>query len=89
MLKKGVLRQVQADPLTVEVDEAFQVDDKVAADPTGRYKFYREAGHKRGIVVHTYEHPFLFLLQTNPGKPVRDINFSVPLKHSSKARPRG
>ena len=74
MLKKGILRQAQADPLTVEVDEAFQIGkaSSPAADQPRRATFYREAAVKRGIVVHNYEQPFLFLLRSNPGKPVRE-----------------
>ena len=35
---------------------------------------------KQGVVVNGYEHPFLFLIQKNPAKPLRDINFSLPMK---------
>ncbi len=81
MLKKGVLHQVQADPLTVEVDDAFQVKPAEAlADGERRATFYRDAAIKRGVAIHTYEHPFLFLLQSNPGKPVHEIGFSLPMK---------
>jgi hypothetical protein len=77
MLKKGVLRQVQADPLVVEVDEVFRAD---ARSGTSRTAFYREAAQKKGIVVQPYEIPFLFLLEANHGKPVGEINFAAPLK---------
>lgn len=81
LLKKGVLRQVQADPLTVEVDEAFRMPDgEPLADEAARAKFYREAGLKRGAVVHKYEHPFLYLIQNNAGRPLRELDFTVPLK---------
>jgi len=81
MLKKGILRQRQADPLVVEVDPAFQIPEgQLLTSEKERAKFYRQAGQKRGIVVHKYEHPFLYLLQNNPGKPVKDINFSLPVK---------
>ncbi len=80
MLKKGILRQTQVDPLAVEVDEAFRTDAEDLADAKQRAKFYRQAGQKRAVVVHKYEHPFLFLLQSNSGKPLEKINFSVPIK---------
>lgn len=81
MLKKGILRQLKDDPLTVEVDEAFRLDDKtLAAAERQRGKAYTAAALKRGIVVHHYEQPFLFLLQGNPGKPVREIQFGIPMK---------
>ena len=81
MLKKGILRQVQAEPLIVEVDNAFRIDDEeLLTSATGRAKFYRRAGQQRGIVVHKYEQGFIYLLQNNPDKPVKSINFAVPLK---------
>ncbi len=81
MLKKGILRQTQADPLTVEVDGDFQwKSDSPTADQPQQEASCREASVKRGIVVHSYELPFIFLLQKNPGKPVREINFSLPMK---------
>jgi hypothetical protein len=81
LLKKGILRQTQADPLSVEVDEAFQAkSDLPADDKSAQETFYREASVKRGAVLHNFELPFLFLLQKNPGKPVREIDFSVPMK---------
>jgi hypothetical protein len=81
MLKKGLLHQIQADPLEVEVDEDFQIKDAAGlAIEKERQTFYRRGGQKKGIVVHNYEHAFLFLLHNNPGKPVRDIDFGVPLR---------
>jgi len=80
MLKKGILRQVQADPLVVEPTEDFRVPEEARAGRTQRAKFYRRAGQRRGIVVHRYEYPFIYLIQCNPGKPVSQIDFSTPLR---------
>ncbi len=98
MLKKGVVRQVQADPLLVAVNGPFLVQglsENVAqppaavqespaqppsAVPQAAAEFYGEAAVKQGVVVNGYEHPFLFLIQKNPAKPVRDIDFSIPIK---------
>ncbi|MGA2799377.1 MAG: hypothetical protein ABSE63_17480, partial [Thermoguttaceae bacterium] len=81
MLKKGVLRQVSADPLSVAVDDEFQLkSDSLLSDEQQRTQFYRDAGQKKGVVVHGYEQPFLFLLQKNPGKAVKDIDFGVPMR---------
>jgi hypothetical protein len=86
MLKKGILRQVEADPLKVAVDEAFQwKSDLPTADQPRQAVFCREAAVKRGIVVHNYELPFIFLLQQNPDKPVRELNFGVPMKQLIEA----
>ncbi len=81
MLKKGILRQTQADPLVVAIHEDFHIPPgQVLASEKERGKFYRKAGQRQGIVVHKYEHPFIYLIRNNPGKPVKDINFSAPLK---------
>ncbi len=80
MLKKGILRQVDADPLVVEPTEDFRMPDEAKASEKQRGKFYRRAGQRRGIVVHQYEYPFIFLLQSNPAKPVSAINFGVLLR---------
>lgn len=83
MLKKGILRQTQGDPLMVEVNEAFRNEKENTVDATdisGQKTACREASVQQGIVVHDFELPFLFLLQKNPQKAVRDIDFSVPMK---------
>ncbi len=79
MLKKGILRQLQADPLSVSVNEDFRLAETDLTTKE-KYKQYRDAGRRSGTVLHKYEHAFLFLLQRNPGKPVKEINFSVPVK---------
>jgi len=81
MLKKGILRQVKADPLVVEVDDAFRIEgEELLGSAKQRAKFYRQVGQNKNIVVHKYEHAFIYLLQENPGKPVRRINFAAPMK---------
>ena len=81
MLKKGILRQVEADPLAVDVDEAFRIGGKeLLASGKDREKFYRRVGQQKNVVVHKYEHAFIYLLQENPGKPVGRINFAAPMK---------
>jgi hypothetical protein len=79
MLKKGLIREVQADPLIVEVAEEFHTGGRISSE-SQRAKFYRAAGQRKGVVVHNYEHPFLFLIEQNPGKPVQEIQFSVPVR---------
>jgi hypothetical protein len=81
MLKKGLVHQIQADPLAVEADPQFCIKD--GAHPAAeqeRDRFYRRAGQQKGIVVHKYEHAFLFLLEHNPAKPLKDIDFGVPMR---------
>jgi len=81
MLKKGLLRQIQADPLVVAIHEDFHLplDQPPTAEETRR-KFYRQGGQKQGVVIHNYEHAFLYLLENNPGKPVKEIDFGVPVR---------
>ncbi len=79
MLKKGVLRQVDTDPLIVELHESFKISEK-KTDQKRSLKHYRKAARQLGTVVHSYETGFLFLLEKNAGKPAADINFTVPIK---------
>jgi len=88
MLKKGLLRQIKDDPLIVAVNEPFQA--KSAGQKHA--EFYQQAAVKQGVVIHKYEHPFLFLIQNNSDKPARDIDFSRPMKtliESAAARMKG
>jgi hypothetical protein len=81
MLKKGILTQVQAEPLVVDVAEGFRIGKgRMLTSEKERAKFYRKVAQQKGVVVHKYEHPFIYLVQNNPGKPLREINFTVPLK---------
>lgn len=81
MLKKGLLHQVGAEPLVVAVDEAFLLrKEELFESRKEQARFYRNAGQKQGVVAHKYEHGFLWLLEKNPGKPVRELNFAVPMK---------
>jgi hypothetical protein len=83
MLKKGILRQTNADPLSVAVNDAFQLKTQLDQNPPTKEQptqLYRDAAQKNGIVVHSYEEPFLFLLQKNPDKAVKDIDFGVPMR---------
>ena len=82
MLKKGILRQVSADPLTVAVDDAFQLKSDSTAEPTSNSgpSFIAMPGRKKALSCIRYEQPFLFLLQKNPGKAVKDIDFGVPMR---------
>jgi hypothetical protein len=83
MLKKGILRQTNADPLSVAVNDAFQLKtqlDQIPSTKEQHTQLYRDAAQKNGVVVHSYEEPFLFLLEKNPGKAVKDIDFGVPVR---------
>jgi hypothetical protein len=71
MLKKGLVRQVRADPLTVEPAEGYEGD--IAA---------REATAKaKGTVIHDYEHPFLDEFAKHPRTPIQKLNLKNPMKN--------
>lgn len=78
LLKKGVLRQVQAEPLAVEVDPEFRVPEGTL--PAACEKYYREAAQRRGVPLHRYEFPLVSLIQNRPGVPLSQIDCSLPLK---------
>jgi hypothetical protein len=68
LLKKGVLRVVKEQPLTVEVAEPYR--------KTRRDREKRAAAN--GIVIHSYEHPFIDRLLIR-SDPVAKIDLSDPL----------
>ncbi len=80
MLKKGILHQLTADPLCVSVDEAFQLKGDEAGDVKQRDRLLRKAAREKGVIVHRYEYPFIYLLSNNEGKPVDKIDFRVPMR---------
>ncbi len=70
LLKKGIVRQVQADPLALELVEDYH----------GSRSERQAAARKNGTVIHAYEQPFLDVLEKNPGVPVQDLNLQEPMK---------
>jgi len=80
LLNKGILRQVEADPLTVEVVEAFRARGKSDLNNAEkRAKHRRKAAQEEGTVIHNYEQPFIDFIEHAPDKPVKDIDFSKPM----------
>ena len=87
LLKKGILRQVSDDPLVVEVVEDFRYGRQTAQPGEGLpapaetpAAFYRRKAQEKGVIIHSYEYPFLQLLEANPGKPVEQIDFGPALR---------
>ena len=70
MLKKGLLTQVQAQPLMVQPGAPY------AGDREAR----REAAKAAGSVIRGYEQEFLDALAAAPGKPVEEVDFKKPMK---------
>mgnify|MGYP000880655146 FL=1 len=81
LLSKGILRQVEASPLTVEVAEDFRVLGKPELDNAkSRDKFRRKVAQEKGTILHKYEEPFLYLIEQNAGKPVQKVDFSAAVE---------
>ncbi len=91
LLKKGIVRQVSADPLVVEVLEDFRYGARSARPsptPTSEPRisaetpaaFYRRVGQEKAVIIHSYEYPFLQLLEAHPGVPVEQIDFGPALQ---------
>lgn len=79
LLKKGVVRQVQATPLLLEIADEFQTKGK-SLNPGLRAARRIKASQKKGLVLHKYEQPFINLLENNPDVTVHKIDFSGPMK---------
>ena len=81
MLEKGLIRQTEADPLTVEVVEDFRTRGVPGLDSAeARAAYRRKKAQEKGTVIHQYEQPFLDLFETHPGIPVRDLDVVKPMK---------
>lgn len=79
MLEKGLIRQTDDDPLTVEVVEAFRVSERAdLKDEGGRRRHRRQVAQRAGTVIHTYEQPFLDLIETRPGIPLERLAVVKP-----------
>lgn len=76
LLSKGVLKQVQDDPLKVEVAEPFRtLSNPNLKTAKSRLEARRQAAQNSNTVIHKYEEPFLDLIEKYPQKAVKDIDF--------------
>jgi hypothetical protein len=81
LLEKGVLEQVEASPLQVEVAEDYRtLNDQSLQNDTQRAKHRYKVAQANGTVIHKYEHPFLEILERNPDEPVQALDFSSAMK---------
>jgi len=81
LLAKGILQQVEDDPLKVEVAEPF----RTLANPNlkttkARLEARRQAAQDLKTIIHKYEDGFLHLLEKHPGKAVKDIDFAPAMQ---------
>jgi len=79
MLEKGLIHQTDDDPLTVEVTEAFRVTGKAdLKDEDSCRRYRRRMAQQAGTVIHTYEHPFLDLVEAHPATPLQQLAVVKP-----------
>ncbi|MGC9319752.1 MAG: hypothetical protein ACP5KN_17095 [Armatimonadota bacterium] len=71
MLKKGLVRMIRDEPLTVEVPEHFRAT-------RGQR---REVAAKLGTVIRGYEQPFLDAIMERPGVPIPDLDLSKEMRN--------
>lgn len=71
LLKKRLVRQTAAEPLTVEILEEY--------DTEGRGE-RRKAAKANGTVIRGYEQPFLDVIAEKPGKWVEALDFRKAMK---------
>ncbi|MCW5876363.1 MAG: hypothetical protein KIS85_05705 [Anaerolineales bacterium] len=79
MLRKGFLRQVAAEPLTVEVAEAFRTHNR-GLSPQARGDQRRAAAQAINATLHLYEEPFLEIIEAHPGRPVAELDLGVAVQ---------
>ncbi len=72
LLKKRLVRQTADDPLTVEIREDYQTEER---------RERRQAAQANGTVIRGYEQAFLEEIMENPGNPVEALNFRKAMKH--------
>jgi len=70
LLKKDIVRQVQADPLALELVEDYH----------GSQSERQAAARENGTVIHAYEQPFLDVFEESPAVPIEDLNVQEPMK---------
>jgi hypothetical protein len=79
LLEKGVVTQVEDDPLAVEVTPEFKLSDpRRSADERAGHRL--AVAQNKGVVLRTYEHPFLDVMEDNPGKPVHELELGDAMR---------
>lgn len=77
LLDKVALTLVEDDPLRVQVQRPFIAMQK---DRAARNEQRRKVAQQQGVVLRSYEHRFLDILQEQDGEPVHKLEFSEPMK---------
>ncbi|MBN1259292.1 MAG: hypothetical protein JXB35_01300 [Anaerolineae bacterium] len=81
LLAKDIVRQVEAEPLKVKLNDAYRTRNNSTLDNAKkRLAFRRSVAQQKKTVVHSYEEPFLFLLERDEDKPVHKIDFGGAMR---------
>lgn len=81
LLAKGILRQVEDEPLKVEVVEPFRtLHNPALKSAKDRLAFRRQVAQELKTVIHKYEDLFLYLIEKHPGKAVKEIDFAPAMQ---------
>ena len=77
LLEKRICIQTKSEPLQLEVSPEYQA---VKLPRKKRHEFRLKVAQEMGIVIRSYEHAFLDLIEEHKRKPIQDIDFSHPMK---------
>jgi len=81
MLEKGLIRQTDDAPLTVEVVETFTVADQPhLREKSTQHQYRRRMAQQAGTIIHRYEQPFLDLIEAHPDTAVQKLSVVKPMK---------
>jgi len=81
MLEKGLIRQTDDAPLTVEVVEDFRVADQPhLREKSTQHQYRRRMAQQAGTIIHRYEQPFLDLIEAHPDTAVQKLSVVKPMK---------
>jgi hypothetical protein len=77
LLEKGLVRQIETEPLAVEVMPEYAAIKMTRKE---RRAQRLEVAQKLGVVIRSYEHAFLDAIEEAPGKPAHKLPLSEPMK---------
>lgn len=77
LLEKGVVRQVETDPLTVEAMPEYAALKLTRKE---RRDHRLEVAQRLGVVLRSYEHTFIDSIEEGAGKPVHKLPLGDPMK---------
>jgi hypothetical protein len=83
MLKKGMLKQTGDDPLKVELAPEFSPPEDKGEDRQ-RHSHWFKVAREQKIILHSYELPFLDVIERRPNIPVNEYDFGAAMRELIK-----